>query len=370
MKGQWIGAYSGSNTGRILLDVDDRESKLEGTAFLTDSNPNLPTFRALLVVPKNKRKLNLTLTNAEFCVVDRFTGNPLPQLQIDALYKGLKIPQSANLEIDLDEKTLKLTWSTEIGTFGFCSLVRHDPLRASNLKTKANSWKNFKTKVSQLPARKFVFRGQSVVFRLRTSFHRNGRTNLFRFINDDIPTVHKHLSGRTRHYFNLQDADQNGAFLSLIQHHGYPTPLLDWTFSPFVSAFFAFRGITSEAALKKPKNKVRIFMFDREAWEQDMGVLAHLSVPFPYFCLQEFSSINNERMIPQQGISSVTNIDDIESYIEFCEKQNSKKYLQIYDLPWKERDAVIAELSIMGITAGSLFPGLDGACEEMKERMF
>jgi hypothetical protein len=28
------------------------------------------------------------------------------------------------------------------------------------------------------------------------------------------------------------------------------------------------------------------------------------------------------------------------------------------------------ELSVMGITAGSLFPGLDGACEELKERFF
>ena len=370
MKGQWIGAYNGSNAGRILLDVDDLDSKLDGTAFLIDSNSNLPAFRVLLVLEKNRNKQNLTLNNTEFCVVDKFTGNPLAQLEIEQRYKGVDIPQSANLEVKWDGNSLNLEWSTEIGTFGFCSLVRNDPLRSSNLKTKAKSWKNFKEKVSQLPARKYVFRGQNVVSRLRTSFHRNGRMNLFRFINEDIPTVHRHLSGRTRHYFNLQDPNQNGAFLSLIQHHGYPTPLLDWTFSPFVSAFFAFRGITSEAALKNPKSKVRIFMFDREAWERDMGVLAHLSLPFPYFYLQEFSSINNERMIPQQGISSVTNIDDVENYIEFCEKQNGKKYLQVYDLTWKERDAVIAELSLMGITAGSLFPGLDGACEEMKERMF
>ena len=28
------------------------------------------------------------------------------------------------------------------------------------------------------------------------------------------------------------------------------------------------------------------------------------------------------------------------------------------------------ELSFMGITAGSMFPGIEGACEELKERMF
>ena len=28
------------------------------------------------------------------------------------------------------------------------------------------------------------------------------------------------------------------------------------------------------------------------------------------------------------------------------------------------------ELALMGINAGSLFPGLDGACEQLKERYF
>ena len=31
---------------------------------------------------------------------------------------------------------------------------------------------------------------------------------------------------------------------------------------------------------------------------------------------------------------------------------------------------VMTERRLMGITAGSLFPGLDGACEELKEKLF
>jgi hypothetical protein len=52
------------------------------------------------------------------------------------------------------------------------------------------------------------------------------------------------------------------------------------------------------------------------------------------------------------------------------ERMNGKQYLQIIDLPISERPTVMRELSLMGVTAGSLFPGLDGACEELRERFF
>jgi hypothetical protein len=83
----------------------------------------------------------------------------------------------------------------------------------------------------------------------------------------------------------------------------------------------------------------------------------------------EFIAIDNERLIPQQSISSLTNVDDIETYIRSTETDD-RHYLQIIDLPLRERPHVMRELSVMGITAGSLFPGLGGAYEELKERFF
>ena len=83
----------------------------------------------------------------------------------------------------------------------------------------------------------------------------------------------------------------------------------------------------------------------------------------------EFLAIENERMIPQQAASTVTNVDDIESYIR-SKESDIKKYLWAIDLPIRDRNKVVQELRFMGITAGSLFPGLDGACEELTERNF
>ena len=157
----------------------------------------------------------------------------------------------------------------------------------------------------------------------------------------------------------------------MVQHHGYPTPLLDWTYSPFVAAFFAYREISnSEATSTRGDKKVRIFVFDQSQWQQDWMQHSKLTPPPQHLSIMEFVAIDNERMIPQQAASSVTNVDDIESYIRGIEKDKKKRYLQVIDLPWKERPMVMRELSLMGITAGSLFPGLDGACEEIRARIF
>jgi hypothetical protein len=110
-------------------------------------------------------------------------------------------------------------------------------------------------------------------------------------------------------------------------------------------------------------------MFDQIAWRQNLTQFVKVTGCPLHFSLMEFIAIDNERLVAQQSISSVTNVDDIETYIRGFETVDIA-YLQILDLPLRERPVVMRELSSMGITAGSLFPGLDGACEELRERFF
>jgi len=81
-------------------------------------------------------------------------------------------------------------------------------------------------------------------------------------------------------------------------------------------------------------------------------------------------AMHNPRALPQQSISMYTNIDDLETYIAHEEKQRGTSYLWAIDLPASERRPVMRDLALMGITAGALFPGLDGACQQLKERFF
>lgn len=115
---------------------------------------------------------------------------------------------------------------------------------------------------------------------------------------------------------------------------------------------------------------VRIFIFDHARWKQDIQQIARLVVGFPHVSLLDPLALENERLIPQQSSTMLTNVDDIETYIASRTKPGATPYLTAIDVPWSERDRVIPDLHRMGITAGSMFPGIDGTCEELKERNF
>jgi hypothetical protein len=199
-----------------------------------------------------------------------------------------------------------------------------------------------------------------------TSFHRSARYDLYRYRREDIAALHRHLTSRTKHFFNLSDPDELGAFINLAQHHGYPTPLLDWSFSPYVAAFFAFRRVNRSGQT----GSVRIFMFDKEAWEKTFPPISDLGVIWPNLSFLDFIAIENDRLVPQQSLSSLANMVDIESWVRLVEKAIGRSFLMAFDIPKSERSYVMEDLRTMGITAGSLFPGLDGACEAMAEERF
>jgi FRG domain len=303
--------------------------------------------------------------------VDRDALLVVPWEQIAKKFPEVTFPHWADITGSWDNENLTVSWVTNIGSRGHCVLPRSKASEPSELHANAFTWVQFKEFIGKLPHRRFLFRGQNTTKRLRTTFHRAGRAHIHRFIFEDVPALHRHLSARTKHVFNLKDNDENGAFYNLVQHHGYPTPLLDWTYSAYVAALFAYRTVTPEkAAAATPTEKVRIFVFDQHQWKKDWVPSPNFLVPPLHLSVLEFIAIENERMIPQQAASTLTNIDDIETYIKTRETIKKTQYLGAIDLEMRDRKRVMRELSSMGITAGSLFPGLDGACEELKERFF
>lgn len=373
MRGQWLGSYTGTNSGRAIVDIDEVGRQFRGYAYMYDSSVGLPSTRADINVSIPAG--NVLQTRLPLQPIDPMTGDATTWAALATSYPpGSQFPNYADVKISWNAASLTASWMTDVGTSGSMVL----PVTQAGIPSTYNpeptvtDWKGFKVFVDQLEPDRYIFRGQeNSSWRLRTSFHRTQRANLERFLGDDIPRLRKHLSARTSHLFDFTKPDEHGAFVSLVQHHGYPTPLLDWTRSAFIGAFFAYRMIRNSAALSEGlvERKVRIFVFDSQQWSL-LPQVHKLAPAQPHVSLLDALAIENTRMIPQQALSTITNVDDVESYIQQVEQIKQMRYLRVIDLPVRERPIVMTDLRQMGITAGSMFPGLDGACEALREQYF
>ena len=364
MKGQWIGKTKGDSEGKIIINIDDLGEYYGGVSYFFPDNNKLPASAALFKTKDKKAKSEF---EAETRPINPKTGFPCQWEDIEKLYPSITHSKKADGIIHLKENELYLNAKTDTDIRMECNIVKKPHKIYSEVSGDIKSWEGYKSLVSKLSRHKNLFRGQEEPWKLKTSFHRKSRYDLLRFMDIDIPHLHRNLCARTSHVFNLGIPNEYGAFLNLVQHHGYPTPLLDWTYSPYVAAFFAFKDVPKNEA---SEGHVRIFIFDNEKWRKDWIQLLTLETAGLHLSIMEFLAIDNERLIPQQSVTTVTNIDDIESYIKEKETENKCSYLTAINISVSERNEVMQQLSFMGITSGSMFPGLDGACEGLKEKMF
>ncbi|MDP2716290.1 FRG domain-containing protein [Rheinheimera sp.] len=365
LKGQWIGRiHDGTNDGLVTLNIDS-DTPNSGVILVFDIDTDKASTISDVKLELEGQTVKGQMSNFTFHAHAWHTADDCAPFQNS-------IPASAQLIGTIDDN-LEIVgdWTSDIGTKGRFILTYREPQKTFEVSQDSIvSWKEFRERAlsDEMLSGNLIFRGQkSSDFDLTTHFHRLGRRNMRRFFNDLIYLQHVVAATQNRK-LDLNNPEEFTELMFLGQHHGFPTPLLDWSFSPFVAAFFAFKDIEKNT---KTEGYARVFVFDREGWKLT-GPHAADSVldPRPALRILEVLSRDNLRATPQQSIVMFSNMANIENCIQYFEGQSDRKVIRYFDIPYSERNTVMTELRHMGITHSSMFPGLDGACQALREKLF
>jgi hypothetical protein len=233
----------------------------------------------------------------------------------------------------------------------------------------------------------FAFRGMSADWPLSTSLQR---------LNHPVQTLRNIERAMFRNfkkyaYSDLDPSTSDWKWLAVAQHHGLPTRLLDWTFSPFVAMHFATNELDKmdkdgviwmvnfdlirrllPSSFQRALSKHYALTFSVEMLEEDED----LKQPFvfeltegtqdPFVMFFEPPSLD-PRIVNQWGLFSFMNridlrLDEWLSTIGSDGKQIVRKIIIDAEAKWEIRD----RLDGMNMSERVIMPGLDGLSAWLK----
>jgi hypothetical protein len=259
------------------------------------------------------------------------------------------------------------------------------------------SWEEFLQRVMSIRPQKWIFRGQCYIEPIMSGFER--ALNSYGVPLSDAPDIEKWMIRDFRRKYDGIDLDivSKDTFycLSLMQHYGCPTRLLDWTYSPYIAAFFAVENMSLEKGAKRnpfvfclnhkwindsaQKNINNDRLFDMRFHDETMTNKSfeplYMSKKRKTFILADNPYQLHKRLSIQRGLFviqgdiSSSMMDNIASMKGWQSKGNVIKFKLKIDTE-KELDRVYEDLRLMYITRESLFPGLDGFSESLKQNIY
>lgn len=246
-----------------------------------------------------------------------------------------------------------------------------------------NSWQEYEEQISDKPFREWAFRGQSdLSWKLESSLYRlfididsiikasRGKGRVFARNRHEAELINAFKS-QAHLYLDTRPSDREDLeWLSLMQHYGTPTRLLDMTFSPYVAAFFA---------LERGRDDCSVYALDlRHFANVDLKAFGGIQYKesviktylgkkvAPFFFAYE-PKMKSARIVAQQGLFLVssTNHKTYDEIIGDARYALDSDVCIKYILGARMRYEALKKLKLMNINSATLFPGIDGFCRSL-----
>jgi len=176
-------------------------------------------------------------------------------------------------------------------------------------------------------------------------------------------------------------------YLSLMQHYGAPTRLLDFTYSIYIATYFAIESVCgddncavwaingkwaiNEAILNLEEAKIDGARQLKEPITEELEKIFYymfFEEPLPDSAIPMNPFRLNERLRTQKGVFLVpvnpisTFMENLEALSGYEDARNAIKFIS----PAKFRIEILKALFDMNISRTSLFPGLDGYAQSLR----
>lgn len=183
---------------------------------------------------------------------------------------------------------------------------------------------------------------------------------------------------RTSSAFRTFEEGDNWGPLAMAQHHGLPTRLLDWTMSGLAALWFAVRKPYKLYKVDDPYERVEEFAKDGYGvvWAlcpelEDFLPNPPTDSPFDNHSRTRIyrPRMTSPRIVSQSGVFTVHKIlKDGEAFGPLERNPAYRNKLVKFSFSARSFPQIRKDLGLLGVTAASMFPDLDGLCEHLEGR--